>query len=266
MSHQNEEFLEFATDLASAGSEIAVAGFGLARAWRKSDGSLVTRTDQQIDALLTERIAATFPAHAILSEERSTAFDASAEYTWVIDPVDGTTNYARGLPVWGVSVALLHGGTPVVGVVDFPLLGERFAAALGHGASRNRETIVTAAADQVDDQNFLMKCTRTDALFDIRTPLKVRVLGSAAYHVCKVADGSALVGIEATPKVWDLAAAYLIVAEAGGLLTRSTGESIFPLPALSMEYAEIISPIFVAANTAMLDYLHRNVAPRAIQS
>ena len=236
--------------VAAAGSEVAVAGFGLARAWRKADGSLVTRTDEQIDALVTERIAATFPAHAILSEERSTAYDADADYTWVIDPVDGTTNYVRGLPVWGVSVALLHNGEPVVGVVDFPLLGERFAAALGDGASRNGEAIATATAEQVDDQNFLMKCTRTDSLFAIRSPLKSRIMGSAAYHVCKVADGSALAGIEATPKVWDLAAAYLIVKEAGGLLTRSGGEAVFPLPARSLEYAKIISPIFVAANMA----------------
>jgi myo-inositol-1(or 4)-monophosphatase len=222
----------------------------------------VTRTDEQIDALVTERIGAAFPTHAVLSEERTTAYDAGAEYTWVIDPVDGTTNYARGLPVWGVSVALLHNGVPIVGVVDFPLLGERFAATLGRGATCNGEAIATATAEQVDDQNFLMKCTRTDNLFEIRSPLKSRIMGSAAYHVCKVADGSALAGIEATPKVWDLAAAYLIVAEAGGLLTRSNGEAIFPLPAHSMEYAKIISPIFVAANTAMLNYLHQCVEPR----
>ncbi|MCB0148782.1 MAG: inositol monophosphatase, partial [Caldilineaceae bacterium] len=180
--------------------------FGLHPARRKRDGTLVTATDLAIDRMIADRLAVTYPTHHVLSEEQTTSYDPGADFTWVIDPVDGTTNFARGMPVWGVSVALLQHGQPVAGVVDFPMVQERFTTAAGAGAWRNGERIYTANNDLADDELLMMRCTRTDKLFDVRLPLKARIYGSAAYHLCKVADGSALAGIEATPKVWDLAA------------------------------------------------------------
>jgi len=97
----------------------------------------------------------------------------------------------------------------------------------------------------------------------VRLPLKARIYGSAAYHLCKVADGSALAGIEATPKVWDLAAAYLLVVEAGGLATTWQRAPIFPLAAERKDYATESTPIFVAANQAIQDALFASVTRRA---
>ena len=256
-------YLEFASALAAECSAYAVSQFGLHPARRKHDGTLVTATDLAIDHMIADRLAVTYPAHHVLSEEQTTSYDAGAEFTWVIDPVDGTTNFARGMPVWGVSVALLHHGQPVAGAVDFPMVEERFTTAAGAGAWRNGERIYTADNDLADDELLMMKCTRTDKLFDVRLPLKARIYGSAAYHLCKVADGSALAGIEATPKVWDLAAAYLLVVEAGGLATTWQRAPIFPLAAESKDYAAVTTPIFVAANQAIQDALFTNVAVRA---
>jgi len=244
--------LNVAIALAAECSEFAVSQFRHHPARRKRDGTLVTATDIAIDRMISQRLAATFPAHRVLSEEQITTYDAGAEFTWVIDPIDGTTNFARGLPIWGVSIALLHNGLPVIGVIDFPLTQERFTAVAGAGAWRSGERIQSYDGDHADDQQLLMQCTRTGKRMQMQTPLKRRICGSAAYHLCKVADGTALVGVEATPKVWDLAAAWLIVVEAGGVITTWKQEPVFPLAAISREYVAAATPVIAAANPAIL--------------
>jgi myo-inositol-1(or 4)-monophosphatase len=248
-------YLAFAAELAAKCGQIAAETFGQHNATRKSDGTLVTKTDEQIDRLISSRIAARYPGHAILSEEQSTIYDPDDEYTWVVDPVDGTTNFAHGMPIWGVSIALLHRGRPSVGVLDFPLLHEQYQAMLGHGATRSGAAITTSPVTEADDEQLIMKCTRTDRLFGLRSPLKSRIMGSAAYHLCKVADGTAVAGIETTPKVWDLAAAYLIVAEAGGIVVAADDTPIFPLAEVRRDYKERSITTLSAANTAMLQHL-----------
>ena len=255
-------YLDFAIALASECGQYAVSQFRRHPAERKNDGTLVTAADRAIDRLISERIQRTYPGHAVLSEEQTTRYDAGAEFTWVVDPIDGTTNFARGLPVWGVSIALLHQGQPVVGVVDFPIVKERFTAVAGAGAWCNDAAIHAYTGDAIGDEQLLMKCTRTNRLLQIDTKLKARVCGSAAYHLCKVADGAALAGIEATPKLWDFAAAWLIIVEAGGVMTDWQQRPLFPLPAVSQEYGALPTPVFAAANPAIMQQLLDNVTVR----
>ncbi len=255
-------YLEFAAELASECGQLAAETFGLHSARRKSDGTLVTKTDEQIDRIISTRIGDAYPGHAILSEEQSTVYDAAHDFTWVVDPVDGTTNFTHGMPIWGVSIALLHCGRPVVGVLDFPLLREQYRAVLGHGAERSGERIVASEIVEPDDEQLIMKCTRTDRLYHLQTPLKSRIMGSAAYHLCKVADGTALAGIETTPKVWDLAAAYLIVTEAGGAVVALDGDTIFPLPPERRDYGSRSITTLSAANPAILAHLRAAMSER----
>jgi myo-inositol-1(or 4)-monophosphatase len=257
-----QPYMNFAAELATECGQVAAETFGLHNARRKSDGTLVTKTDEQIDRLISTHIIDAYPNHAILSEEQSTIYDPADDFTWVVDPVDGTTNFAHGMPIWGVSIALLHCGQPVVGVLDFPLLHEQYHAVLGHGASRAGERISASLLTEVDDQQLIMKCTRTDRLYRLRTPLKSRIMGSAAYHLCKVADGTALAGIETTPKVWDLAAAYLIVREAGGVIVAVDGDAIFPLKAERRDYKERSITTLCAANPAILQHLTSAMSAR----
>jgi len=242
-----------AQQIASEADQILLAGFGKATASMKHDGTLVTETDNAVDAYLISQITATYPTHAILSEEGNTRYDASVPYTWILDPLDGTTNFARGLPIWGVSIALFYQGLPVVGVLSFVSLREQFSVSYGGGAWSNGKSIHTATAQKTDDQHFIMLCTRTPRRYRINSPLKPRIYGSAAYHLAAVASGSALAGIEATPKLWDIAAALLLVTEAGGtyrcLDQRST---IFPLPAESTNYLNETFPLITAANQSVL--------------
>lgn len=254
-SNSYQSYLEFAAELAAECGGLAVETFGQHVAQRKSDGTLVTKTDEAIDHLISMRIADAWPTHAILSEERSTVYDPADEFTWVVDPLDGTTNFTNGMPIWGVSIALLHNGQPVVGVLDFPLLREQYRAMVGEGARRGIERLSTSPITVANDEQFIMKCTRTDRVYHLATPLKSRIMGSAAYHICKVADGTALAGIEMTPKVWDLAAAYLIQKEAGGEIIALSGQPIFPLQPERKDYLTHSIVTFVAANPAILQHL-----------
>jgi len=247
------DFLDTATHLLDEASAVAVSMVDERTATRKFDGTLVTQTDQTIDDLLGRRLTASYPDHAILSEERNTHYDPTVRYTWVIDPIDGTTNLARGIPIWGISVGLLEWGDPVVGIAFFPLLREKYAAIKAMGATLNGAAISTAAERETDDQHFIMCCTRTGRRYRVETPLKSRIMGSAAYHLLKVADGSALAAIEATPKVWDLAAALLILSEAGGTIHPISNMSLpFPLAQVAADYKSRSFPLIAAANSDIL--------------
>jgi myo-inositol-1(or 4)-monophosphatase len=256
-----EEYAAFTLCLAEESAALAVSQFGTSVARRKSDGTLVTRTDEQIDRLITGRIVAAYPGDTILSEEQATLFDPGIERTWIIDPVDGTTNFARGLLTWGVSIGLLINGSPVVGVVYFPMLHEVYSAVVGQGAFCNGEAIRTAPERLPDDQHLFMECTRTRRVYRFDIPLKSRMLGSAAYHICKVAEGTALAGSEATPKVWDIAAAALILVEAGGVLRTAKQKTVFPLAAAHMDYATHAYPVLYAANEEVWQAVYAGMRP-----
>ena len=259
---QLSELQHFAETLAAEAGELAANGYGSANARRKFDGSLVTELDEASDRLLSKRIAAAFPNHAVLSEEQITRYDPANEFTWVLDPIDGTTNFARGLPLWGVSVGLLRYGLPIVSSVVFPLLHEFFAASAGQGATRNGVAIHASTRQSPQSEYLLGTCTRTEQSYDIKTSLKVRNLGSAAYHIVKVADGSLLGDIEATPKIWDLAGAGLILQEAGGMLRQIDGHLVFPIEAVPQDYKSVSFPVIAASNELLWTHIHESLTER----
>ena len=255
-------FHDLALTLAQKAGQLASDAFRHSDARRKADGTLVTLADERNDRLITEGIKAAYPDHAVLSEEQDTVYDPANEFTWVIDPIDGTTNFARGLLIWGVSIGLLHRGQPVVGVVHFPLLQETYAAMTGRTATRNGEQIQSALDKEAGDQQLIMKCTRTARHYRVATPLKARILGSAAYHMVKVADGTALASIETTPKIWDLAAVAVILSEAGAVLTTLDDEPIFPTPAVRHDYLSHSYPSLAAANKDIYQQIFPAILPR----
>lgn len=253
---QLAELRDFALATAQEAAAHAAEWFGQVTAERKSDGSLVTQIDKECDRLITRRIHAAYPTHAVLSEEQDTVYDPAGAYTWVVDPIDGTTNFARGLPVWGVSIGLMYEGMTVVGALVFPLLREVFAAAHGLGAQSAGSPIASSAITLPDDESFVMTCTRTPRQYRLQTPLKARILGAAAYHLAKVADGAGMAAVEATPKIWDLAAADVILREAGGILEPIAGAgNIFPIPAKRHDYGQHSFPVIAAANRPIMTHL-----------
>jgi myo-inositol-1(or 4)-monophosphatase len=253
--------LEFATTTTASVGQHLLGDFGTVQASEKQDGSLVTRSDQWADEALRTAIATTFPDHGVLSEEVAHIFPAT-DWCWIIDPLDGTTNFARGLPIWGISLGLLYRGTPVFGYVHFPPLAESFhgywagetGLTLPSGAFRNRQPI-HVSSDPITANHFFNLCTRSTGVLQNPFPCKIRMLGVATYNVLTVATGACLGGVEATPKIWDIAAVWVILQAAGGIWTSLGLQPIFPLQ-VGEDYGDRPFPTLVVSQEQLLPIFH----------
>jgi myo-inositol-1(or 4)-monophosphatase len=191
------------------------ADFGHMASDLKSDGSLITACDRWSDATLVEGLASLFPGEGVLSEEGNKVVPTSPAY-WVVDPLDGTTNFAAGIPYWAISMARFEAGRPVLAVLDVPPLRQRIVAIRGQGAWRNGRPLL-APSGQTHPVGCASLCSRSigvlQKLPNQRFPGKIRLLGVASLNLVSVAMGQTISALEATPKIWDLAAAWLVLNE-----------------------------------------------------
>lgn len=192
----------------------------------KNHDELVTATDIAVDKLLSEHIRERFPDHRLLSEESTTSLPDYDGYVWVLDPIDGTVNYATGVPFSAISIALCHDGVTVLGVVYNPHLDHTYSAIKGAGAKLNGAPI---GRDHPRTPGYSSPVIATGFPYDpgkrqlamqqLTTILSnfgyVRRLGSAALDLCLVADGTYAGYYEVDLSPWDMAAGALIVREAG---------------------------------------------------
>jgi len=217
----------------------------------KEDYSVVTEADLSADRLISQSIHDSFPADSLISEELQPSSTVSDGAVWIIDPLDGTTNFSLGMPIWGVSIARLVDGWPALGAVYFPVLDELFTAQRGSGAFLNGERITTQPPIPGQPNSFFTCCTRTHRHYEVSIRYKTRILGSACYSVCAVARGMAVVGFEATPKIWDIAASWLILEEAGGAIVTIDGPQPFPLQP-NFDFQQTSFPILSGANEELI--------------
>ncbi|MGI8837670.1 MAG: inositol monophosphatase family protein [Pyrinomonadaceae bacterium] len=227
--------LNFVIQTAREAGGVLVDRLGRAKISTKGDIDLVTEADLAAEKLIIERIKSHYPRHAILAEESGASVEIStgkSEWKWIIDPLDGTTNYAHGYPCFCVSIAVERSGQVEIGVVYDPTRDEMFAAERGQGATLNERPIRVST---VDDLNSAMLCTgfpynvreRPDFARDFinftMTAQAVRRDGSAAldlaYLACGRFDGFWEDGLNA----WDIAAGLLLIEEAGGRITDFRG-------------------------------------------
>lgn len=197
----------------------------------KADGTPVTVADREVEALVRRRLAAAFPGHAVLGEEEGGGLDAHTP-TWVLDPIDGTKNFVRGIPVWATLLALVADGEPVVGVASAPAMGERWDAARGLGARRNGRPVVVSTVAALSDAHLLHGgiawFRQSPGGWDLLGRLadeagRTRGFGDFWMHLL-VAGGMADVALERDLKPWDIAALECIVTEAGGRMTSWRGD------------------------------------------
>lgn len=227
----------------------------------KEDYSVVTEADLSADKLISTAIQDSFPEDSLISEELQPSIGDSGGPIWVVDPLDGTTNFSLGMPIWGVSIARLIDGWPSIGAVYFPVLDELFSAQSGTGAFLNGEKISTQPPIPGQPNSFFSCCTRTHRHYEISIRYKTRILGSACYSFCAVARGMAVVGFEATPKIWDIAASWLIVEEADGAIESLNSSQPFPVGD-NLDYRKISFPIISGANSELVSKSRGQISPR----
>ena len=201
-------------------------------AYKDGRANLVTVADRESQRAVTDVIRAAFPDHAVVGEEGTTG-NPGTEHVWYVDPLDGTTNFAHGLPFFCVSVALRSRGQTVAGAVYDPARDEMFAASLGGGATVNGlplrvsgiarldRALVVAQAQSVDEGEIRAYAALVRRL--MQAAGGVRSLGSPALTLCAIAAGRLEAYCEHAMDAWDIAAGQLILQEAGGTLTTFSG-------------------------------------------
>jgi myo-inositol-1(or 4)-monophosphatase len=206
----------------------------------KGGTDLVTEADKACEALIIKTIQGNFPDHAILSEESGLIGDPKAEYKWIVDPIDGTVNYAHGLPFYCVSIAIIHKGLPIIGVVDAPALKQVFWAQKGKGAFNDHGK--TMRVSKVSDMSKAMivmgypyaksgpatEMSHKLAVDSYTKGQQLRRMGSAALEVAYMAAGAVDVFWHYQLKPWDFAASKIILEEAGGMMTDMNGQLLAP--------------------------------------
>ncbi|MGE5507029.1 MAG: inositol monophosphatase family protein [Chitinophagales bacterium] len=233
-----KEFVSVAVDAARRAGELVRERFGAAHEIeRKGATDFVTEADRSSEALIRGLLAAEFPGHAILGEEEGAAGPLVAGYRWIIDPLDGTTNFIHGFERVAVSIALERAGELAVGVVYSPLLDELYVAEAGSGAFLTRgdapperlrvsttpELLGALLATGFPYEPDPDRRNVAEAVAVLEEARDLRRLGSAALDLCDVARGRYDGYFEHDIHAWDVAAGALMVVEAGGRVTARDG-------------------------------------------
>jgi len=202
---------------------------------KESQSSIVTAADLESDALITKLIRKKYPLHNIISEE-SGFLNNNSDYTWVIDPLDGTSNFASGLPWFGVLISIFHRNVPVMGGAYLPVSDILYFAEKDRGAERNGkpfriisdpelvDSLVTFSVDYTSDEVFLDRCIAIYRSIVI-SARNIRCTNSLVDFLF-VAEGKFGGCINLFTKIWDISALGLIISEAGGLMTDINGDKL----------------------------------------
>jgi myo-inositol-1(or 4)-monophosphatase len=255
-----DEALRVAHACADEAATIAMGGLGHARSIerKQSSSDLVTEFDLAVERAVVARLAAAFPDDTIVGEEG--ASEVRGQRRWYVDPIDGTTNFAHGLPFFATSIGLVDEQGPAVGIVSAPALGWRFAAVRGQGATLEGRPLRVSTTGRLSDALLATGFPydlRTDPADNVaafaklqRDAQAVRRVGAASLDLAMTACGWLDGYWERKLKPWDVAAGLLLVTEAGG---RTTGFDGGPV--------ELDSGRVVATNGAIHDALLAALAP-----
>ncbi len=202
------------------------------RATLKADQSPVTIADQEAEKIIRQNILAAFPDHRILGEEEGKS-DNDSPFLWVIDPIDGTKNYMRKVPLFATQLALMKDNQVILGISNAPALGELMFAEKGMGTYFNHEKVTVSSISEVKDSylsyggiGYFQKHRLMNQLLEIEANTRAhRGIGDFwSYHL--LAQGKIDIMLEAETKLWDIAAVSLIVEEAGGKVTDLAGNRV----------------------------------------
>jgi myo-inositol-1(or 4)-monophosphatase len=266
LSNTITEYLKICEAAARAGGEAIQSWVGRFEVRKKGPADLVTQADLASQEAIQRIVLGAYPDHSILGEEDDPGNlgDPRSGFRWIVDPLDGTTNFVHGVPHYCVSLALEHKGEPLVGVVFNPVNGECFSAASGQGARLNGKPIRISQITEISEALAIMgfppqvKPDSPDFLIFLEAIFccqGIRRSGSTALNLSYLAAGRYDVFWGFDTKIWDVAAGVLLVREAGGALCSSQGT----------DYKLSSAPLFAAANPHLLAQILA-IAEKAFQN
>jgi len=237
-------------------SQRQIRDFGNISASNKADGSLITSCDLWSDKTIVDGLASIAPGEGVLSEEGGKCIPKTKAY-WIVDPLDGTTNFAAGIPYWSISVARFFDGKPQSSFLIVPTLKKKFVSIKGKGVWLNNQKLIHKQNNHQSE--CISLCSRSIKILQKNPnsvfPGKIRLLGVSSLNLTSVAMGQTFGAIESTPKIWDIAAAWLLLEELNcsiewldtNPLNLVQGQNLkdvnFPLIACkSIEKIEILKP------------------------
>jgi myo-inositol-1(or 4)-monophosphatase len=222
-----KERIDFCTKLIQEAGELLYSAYNLAEQPElvyKSDRSFITPEDKQIEKLIVEKLHLEYPEDGFLGEEGAN-LDSTSGYTWIIDPIDGTSNFIFRLPIFSCSIALTYKGEVVAGFTYLPILNEPYMVEKGVDFKVNGHKASVSKTTELDKCMTIFSIARKNHLVNINTDLypiifnnvgKVRVLGSISYELTQIASGNIDLVVNVGSEMWDVAAGILMVRQAGG--------------------------------------------------
>ena len=217
---------------------------------KSSESDLVTKVDKQSEKMILAHIESKYPKSKIIAEESGVS-GVDSEFTWVIDPLDGTNNFASGLPIFAISIGLYQNGSPVLGVVYAPYLKEMYYASKGQGAYLNGKKLEISAKNELKHcmvgtgfpyDKAHAKLNNLDYFNNMLPQVRGIIrYGAAAYDLCLVASACLDAYWEMCLQEWDIAAGVLIVEEAGGKVIHFREDREFSIIAATPQIAESIT-------------------------
>ncbi len=223
----------------------------------KADDSLVTPIDFQVEAYLLEQIRQAYPDHAILTEESGIQGRVS-DWTWVIDPIDGTRAYATGLPIWGVSVGLLHEAAPYAGGFYMPVTGEMVFGDGRRAWYNGRRLAPPVPANPESPMAFIAAPSDFHRHFTLDFP-RLRSFGSTAAHLSYVARGVALAAVTRQVSLWDLAGLLPVFQAVGVEMAYLSGR---PFRIEEVLDGKKLPEALVIAQPGMIDTIRKMIHPK----
>lgn len=229
----------YIADLVKFAETLAAEARRLSRRWfrhalevqTKIDASPVTIADREVEATLRRRIAERYPEHGILGEEMGNDH-TGAEYVWAIDPIDGTRSFISGYPLWGTLLAVLHKGTPMLGLIDVPVLDERWIGGADLATRLNGTRCRTSNCEQIDEASLY---TTSPDLFEgadraaferLSETVHMRRFGGDCYNYAVLAAGYIDLVMESGLQPYDYLALVPVIENAGGVITDWAGRSL----------------------------------------
>lgn len=224
-SPEIEDLTRFAIDTVRLAGKEALRFYGKGDPAMKFDDALVTEAElRQVD-LFKRELGSRFPEHGMFGDNLPTEDYVHGDkgYLWIYDALDGVANYQAGIPIWGISLALLENFWPILGVFYMPVTGDLFYAQAGQKAYWGDEEIKMPVSDEINNESVLLTYSRFHNHYGSTFPGKIRNLGSTGAHICYVARGRAEGALLAHLSYQDLAAAQIILNAAGGKICKLDG-------------------------------------------